>query len=98
MALSLISDIEFDPSTIHLFYARTLFALGNINASEKEALLAFQISERDKNLKMISESSELLSKIFAKNNNFEKTYAYQTGLVFIRTVLIQQKNLMKLKS
>ncbi len=76
-SLSLIKTTKRDPPTVHLFYARTLDALKEMDLAEKEANQAFTIAEKHNNLFYMAESSQLLSNIYYKKNDFEKAYFFQ---------------------
>lgn len=77
LALVALEKTDFNPPTIHLFYARTLLEIGELEAAKKEAFLALGISQKVNDLKYTSESAQLLANIFIQEKEFEIAYKYQ---------------------
>jgi hypothetical protein len=77
MSLELLRSANYNPPTVHLFYARTLFALDEFDVAENEAILALDISKADKDLYYSSETAMLLANIYSEKNDFEKAFQYQ---------------------
>ncbi|MDC8002809.1 tetratricopeptide repeat protein [Aureisphaera galaxeae] len=76
-AIETLKIAEFDPSTVHLFYGRTLLALQEVEAARDEAEKALQIAQEDKHTRYVSESSQLLSEIYSQLNNYEAAYTHE---------------------
>lgn len=76
-SLSTIKQTDFNPPTIHLFYARTLVALNNYETAEIEAMEAFTISVEKQDLKYAAESSKLLSEIYEGKSKYDNALKFQ---------------------
>lgn len=76
LSLETLTKTKLKPPTVHLFYARTLFELSDIDGAEKEAIIALKISNKENNLYYISKSSEVLSKIYSEKKDFKKALSF----------------------
>lgn len=77
LSLALLNHANYNPPTVHLFYARALFALDEIDASESEAKQALDLANLDMDLKYSSEAAALLAKVYSEKKDFKNAYFYQ---------------------
>ena len=89
--LLIASNTHF--STVHLFYARTLFALKEIKKAKVEASRSLTLAKEEKDLKYISEASQLLAEIFEKENDFQNAFTYQKQYIAYNESLNEAKEL-----
>ncbi len=75
-SLRILDSIGFNPPTVHLYYARTMKALGEDGIAKTEAKEALELAQKDDNLILISEAAELLYHISAEEKNFKEAIGY----------------------
>lgn len=68
---------SFNPPTVHLFYARTLKALGDLDLALFHAQESLKIAEKQNDLKYAQESSKLLSEIFEAVPQYDQALIFQ---------------------
>jgi tetratricopeptide (TPR) repeat protein len=90
-SLAYISTLNWDPPTVHLYYARTLDALKRYEEAVFEANKAYVISQQQADILLEAESAELLAKIFAEKKEFQNAYTFQSKAV----LLLDSLNLAK---
>ncbi len=76
-SLSILKETNFNPPTVHLFYARTLKALGELAEAENEGIASFNISEQQQDFKYASQSAQFLSDVYEEQAKYEKALAFQ---------------------
>jgi len=76
LALATIESIPFDPPTVHLFYARTLQALNEVEKAKDEGHKSLELAEQEGDKYYISESSLLLSNLYEAQGDFENAFQY----------------------
>lgn len=77
LSLDALSKTDFDPPTVHLFYARTLSKLGDFSTTKYEALKSFEISQNTGDLKYTSEAAQFVADIYVAEDQYEQAYEYQ---------------------
>lgn len=80
-SLRLIETLEWDPPTVHLYYARTLFALERFDEALLESQKAYDIARTDSDVLIEAEAAQLLSQIYAQNKAYERAYNFQSEAV-----------------
>ncbi len=73
-AKEIIEGVDFDPSSIHLYYGRTMFALQDTALAREEGEKALERALAEKDIANISGSHELLSKIYAAMEDYKSAY------------------------
>lgn len=90
-ALMYLELADYDPPTGHLFYARILDALENTARAKDEALKSLEIAKDKGSLLYISEASQLLAKLYAKEKDYENAYFFQEQFTIFNDSLIMAR-------
>jgi len=77
-SLGIIETLDWDPPTVHLYYARTLYALERIDEALEESRKAYDIAIVDSDVLIEAESAELMSMIYAQNREYELAYNFRS--------------------
>ncbi len=96
-SLELLEAVGYDPPTGHLFYARTLLALGESDLGAEQARLALTIAEKDSDMYYISEASQVLAQQAYAKKDFENAFLYQQKHTRYKDSLNTAKNINEIE-
>ncbi|MCF8235167.1 MAG: tetratricopeptide repeat protein [Bacteroidales bacterium] len=96
-AISLTEKVSIEVGKIgpYITMANIYLETGRIKNAEKHALLALQIAEQNNHLKHLSESHELLNRIYAQKQDYRSAYKHHQQFKKLQDSIFNTENIKK---
>lgn len=86
-AHDLMNEIDIDFAEGHIYYGRTLLAMGQSSLSIKEGIEALDIAQKESNIRNIVDASELLYRGYEAQMDYENAFTYHNRYVIYKDSL-----------